>query len=189
MGALLLISTKSRFLSSIFWTEHLFSVEFSPVAGMTSSLSTCQWRFWAGFYEEFEFQIGIFTGWNFINWNLISCASSFFSQTLHGKFTFCCFFRGTTFSNVPSSNLLKKPVFFVLFLSSPVTLTLGLPLLPSEKTCDFAAASGSGVAGFSSALAGQKSLIQSKDHLSRWASHSFIRNPIGMMTSTHFLSF
>lgn len=128
MGALLLISTKSRFLSSIFWTEHLFSVEFSPVAGMTSSLSRCQWRFWAGFYEEFEFQIGIFTGWNFINWTLISCASSFFSQTLNGKFTFCCFFRGTTFSNVPSSNLLKKACIFCFISFFPCYLNTGVAL-------------------------------------------------------------
>lgn len=48
-----------------------------------------------------------------------------------------------------SSSMLNKPIFPVLSLSFPATLTLGLPLLPSEKTCDFAAASVSGfVVGF-----------------------------------------
>lgn len=84
-GALLLSSTKPRFLSSISCTEHLFSTEFLSVVDTTSSLSRCSGDFGQVLTRHVNFKLDCFMGWNSNRRSSIICASSF-SQTLSKKF-------------------------------------------------------------------------------------------------------
>lgn len=101
-----------------------------------------QWRFWTSSYEACEFQIRLFYGLEFqqtkFNYLCLLLLTDF-EQEIQIIFSFC---RETSFSDVLSLYLLKNLTFSLLSLSSHVTLTLEMPLLTSENTCDFAAVSG-----------------------------------------------
>lgn len=165
MVTLLLTSTKSRFVSSKSWTKNLFSVEFPSLVDITSSLSWCPWRFWKGLYGALEFQIRLFTGWNFKNWSFIS--STFFSQILNRKLKLFICFRGTTFSNVSSSKIFLQAHIFYLIFFMPCCFNSGVALLLFVKTCDFSTPLLSGFVGVFQVWQDNKYLIQAKDHLNR----------------------